>query len=733
MILETMLLVGLGLQADASEEERALAIAEADVAPTVKTSKDKKPPVSKRTPPRTTTKRGRRTAVSTRSSKALAHPPDLQDLKKQMAQLRRGRHTAANRTTRRRPTKVSRRVPPRAFTSKRNRTKLLARERTAPQAVKARLAKMRGQIRSQKRTFAVGFTSVMDTPMDQLTGLKEPKNLQALMRKQNAEARSFLARRGPVRAPNLMQQSLRRARVMNPDATDPPKGQGKDSSNVDDPFKTSVGNAVCSPSMTAFTYMNKVRPPQSQGKCGSCWAFSTVGVVEAAVAIANGFDSKLNFSEQHLVDCAKASDGFDIGTCKGGFTVMVYDYLQREGVPLESQVPYLGRDSQCKASIRAERKISTWGFVDDKALTPSPDKIKQALCRHGTLTSSMTATPKFTAYMGGTFDEITNGERTNHAVQIVGWDNNRGKNGAWLVRNSWGTWWGEGGFAWIDFRAANIGRSAAWAMVEPDSVPPAKTAWRQRELNITNDTKKPVEVLVQFKENGKWTPGSPGSANAHKWTVAPGGSIKPGRKGRAIQAKTARVWARSKGTSATWTKNKNRDVNLVPENSYTSEKIETFEIAFSDKNQDVKGKPPKDPTSGKSRAQVFNEGFAAVDSGSHAKGRHIFEAFLKRWPSDDRVAEVLFWIGFSHFKQGNNFPALERWFVIATEHPEHAFVPFALHYSGLAYVKRGQCDLALVCFDLVANGGYPGATKEWQDSANAQIKSLNDKPGQFCG
>jgi cathepsin L len=61
------------------------------------------------------------------------------------------------------------------------------------------------------------------------------------------------------------------------------------------------------------------------------------------------------------------------------------------------------------------------------------------------------------------FDEIPpqdfKSEDINHAVVIVGWDNTKD---AWLVRNSWGTGWGNDGYAWVKYRHNGIGFNSVW-------------------------------------------------------------------------------------------------------------------------------------------------------------------------------------------------------------------------------------------------------------------------------
>jgi hypothetical protein len=87
--------------------------------------------------------------------------------------------------------------------------------------------------------------------------------------------------------------------------------------------------------------------------------------------------------------------------------------------------------------------------------------MKQALLKHGPLAVAVNATSAFQHYSGGVFNEHSTGA-INHGVLIVGWDDKKGKGGCWLMRNSWGTDWGEKGYMWIEYGSNRIGDHAAW-------------------------------------------------------------------------------------------------------------------------------------------------------------------------------------------------------------------------------------------------------------------------------
>jgi hypothetical protein len=114
----------------------------------------------------------------------------------------------------------------------------------------------------------------------------------------------------------------------------------------------------------------------------------------------------------------------------------------------------------------------------------SPAAIKEALCTHGPVVAAVYATRDFQMYTGGVFNQFEEGNGAssiNHDVLIIGWDNIKD---AWLIKNSWDTSWGDGGFMWIRYRSNWIGYGAAWVdAVKVTSVGAANDIRRGLQLN----------------------------------------------------------------------------------------------------------------------------------------------------------------------------------------------------------------------------------------------------------
>jgi len=204
----------------------------------------------------------------------------------------------------------------------------------------------------------------------------------------------------------------------------------------------------------------KVTAVRDQGACGSCWAFGAVSVLETAIQIQDG--QTVDLSEQYLVSCNQESWG-----CAGGWTAHSY-HLDRmppteslAGAVLESDFPYAGRDLPCSGPYTHPYQIQSWSSIGSWD-NPDVEAIKQAIYTYGSVQSAVCVGPRFMMYRNGVFstDESRDCWPVNHAVTLVGWDDTLGEHGVWILRNSWGTNWGDRGYMLIDREVSRIGYAA---------------------------------------------------------------------------------------------------------------------------------------------------------------------------------------------------------------------------------------------------------------------------------
>ncbi len=206
-------------------------------------------------------------------------------------------------------------------------------------------------------------------------------------------------------------------------------------------------------------------PIRDQGSCGSCWAFSTVGVLECAIKIKDGIN--VNLSEQWLVGCATGLlwSGCDWGTTAHGWhkTGGKTDSCGGNGAVYEVDVPYTGTDGTCTCPVSHRYWIRNYHYVHTNPLAVAPvEKIKQALMDYGPITASLVMTNPLRAYTGGVFNAQTasSKELPDHSIVLVGWDDSMGTSGAWIMRNSWGDDWGTNGYGYYAYNVNQIGYGA---------------------------------------------------------------------------------------------------------------------------------------------------------------------------------------------------------------------------------------------------------------------------------
>jgi len=214
--------------------------------------------------------------------------------------------------------------------------------------------------------------------------------------------------------------------------------------------------------------VNWMTPVKYQGSCGSCWAFAEVGTIEAAFNIyQNNPDFDIDLSEQDVVSCSGCGD------CGGGQIWCPQEYAMNYGIVNETCFPYTGVDSngcdyygcghtptpcsnKCFNGTKYRIKNHTYvGFYDNYT-----DVWKAGLMQYGPGSVVVLYPDDFLFYVGGVYEPLEpldNVGYANHAVVLVGW-NDTGFNettntteGYWIIKNSWGTDWGEGGYGKVKY------------------------------------------------------------------------------------------------------------------------------------------------------------------------------------------------------------------------------------------------------------------------------------------
>ncbi|UCD95518.1 MAG: T9SS type A sorting domain-containing protein [Candidatus Zixiibacteriota bacterium] len=204
----------------------------------------------------------------------------------------------------------------------------------------------------------------------------------------------------------------------------------------------------------------KVTPVRNQGSCGSCWDFAATAALEAVYKIEH--DIEYDLSEQQILSCAES------GSCGGGWMVYNYEHWLDYGAIVESAMPYDGGPYSdtipCTEDLYpVVARIDSWTAVPQDI-----NSLKTALLT-APVAVAFRVTGDFYSYDGGCFSYGEPVGSPNHAVLLVGWNDTLcNGDGAWRVKNSWDTTWGESGYFWIKYGECNFGVAAALLSI-PDA------------------------------------------------------------------------------------------------------------------------------------------------------------------------------------------------------------------------------------------------------------------------
>ncbi|XP_027203498.2 peptidase 1-like [Dermatophagoides pteronyssinus] len=182
-----------------------------------------------------------------------------------------------------------------------------------------------------------------------------------------------------------------------------------------------------------------------QGGCSSCWAFAALAAVESAY-LASG-QNITELSIQELIDCQTENDG-----CNGGYIFLALDYVLKHGVLTDKSYPYERITQKCELPKIGKRyHIKNWCLIYNGNHT---EEIKQALVNYRTaipVQIIIKNSQPFFLYNGKSILREDLGQELNvHEVNIVGWGLDNNGIEYWIMRNSWGTGWGDNGYGYIE-------------------------------------------------------------------------------------------------------------------------------------------------------------------------------------------------------------------------------------------------------------------------------------------
>jgi cathepsin X len=227
--------------------------------------------------------------------------------------------------------------------------------------------------------------------------------------------------------------------------------------------------------------------------CGSCWAHGAISALGDRIKIARkaqGID--INLAVQHVLNCA------NVGSCHGGSVAGVYSWLSQAsksgtGISYETSQPYMACSSESKEGFCASadwtckaeniaRTCSTFssngGFCSELTQYPNATiseygtisgvaEMQKEILARGPISCGIDASPILKYQTGIATDK---GEGVDHVVSVTGWGQENGQS-YWIVRNSWGEYWGEQGYIRVAFGALMLEQQCAWAVPDVFTAP----------------------------------------------------------------------------------------------------------------------------------------------------------------------------------------------------------------------------------------------------------------------
>jgi KDEL-tailed cysteine endopeptidase len=177
---------------------------------------------------------------------------------------------------------------------------------------------------------------------------------------------------------------------------------------------------------------NVVTSIKDQEDCGDCYAFGSAAVVESYNAIKT--KALYDLSEQQILDCDIYSKG-----CTYGYLHTALNIAKTTGLVKASSYPYQDRQGSCQSLSGPKFKISNYFYLDDE------NAIANGLYNNGPIVFSIICPSALQHYTGGIFSmdtaTCTADKIGYHSPVIVGYSSDY-----WIVKNSWGTNWGENGY-----------------------------------------------------------------------------------------------------------------------------------------------------------------------------------------------------------------------------------------------------------------------------------------------
>jgi len=190
----------------------------------------------------------------------------------------------------------------------------------------------------------------------------------------------------------------------------------------------------------------------NQQMCGSCWAFSSAGILEDRFCQHSDAQIKVTLSPQDMVDC-----DFENFGCRGGYMVPALDFLITEGVTNYDCLPYVNEKRPCSFSCEDKSKTYDKYYCKPGSMRIETDirGMQMDIYQNGPVMVGLMVYEDLYSYKTGVYEYVAGGLIGGHSVRAVGWGHDDDGHLYWICQNQWTDQWGQDGY--FNIKAGEVG------------------------------------------------------------------------------------------------------------------------------------------------------------------------------------------------------------------------------------------------------------------------------------